>query len=240
MRNRENSVGGRIIALAPCLNEAQAIPKVVKKLLPFVGTVLVIDDGSSDGTGKAAERAGATVLRHKKNKGVGAAIRTGIRYAQTKHFSICIVLGGDDQDDPQQIPLLLQKLSEGYDFVQGSRYVRGGKTVDIPLFRWITTHAYSIFLSLILGKRITDGTNGFRAFRLDICKDTRINLNQHWLDKYELEPYLLYKAIRLGYKVTEVPVTKAYPKEGYTKMDPLTDYWSILRPLIFLRLGIKK
>ena len=70
----------------------------------------------------------------------------------------------------------------------------------------------------------------------------RIDINQIWLDKYELEPYLFYKAITLGHKVTEVPVTKIYPpkEEGYTKMKPFSGWWSILRPLVYLALRIKK
>ena len=73
-------------------------------------------------------------------------------------------------------------------------------------------------------------------------KDERIALDQPWLDKYELEPYLFLKAIRLGYKVKEVPVSKVYPPKelGYTKMKPLVGWWSILRPLVYLGLGIKR
>jgi len=72
--------------------------------------------------------------------------------------------------------------------------------------------------------------------------DERINLNQSWLNKYELEPYLLFKSVKLGYKHIEVPVKKMYPKksEGYTKMKPFSGWWSILRPVIYLGLGIKK
>lgn len=230
----------RAVAIAPCLNEEHAIGTVVRKLKPHVDTVVVVDDGSTDRTAAVACAAGAVVLRHRKNQGAGAAIRTGIRYAQAKRFAICVVLGGDDQDDPREIKRLLSKIGEGYDFVQGSRWLRGGKTVDIPLFRRVTTKLYSLGFSVIIGKRITDGTNGFRAFRTSICKDKRMDLDQPWLNRYELEPYLFYKSIELGYRVVEVPVTKTYPEGGYTKMDPLRDYWSISRPLVLLRLGLRR
>lgn len=230
----------KTMAITPCLNEEHAITKVVQKLKPWVDTVIVVDDGSTDRTAEMAKKAGATVLRHGENRGAGAAIRTGIQYALRRGYGICVVLGGDDQDDPHEIPRLIRKLDEGYDFVQGSRRLVGGKTVDMPLFRRITTKGYSLFFSAIIGKRITDGTNGFRAFRTSICKDKRINLNQQWLNRYELEPYLFYKAVQLGYRVAEVPVTKRYPEEGYTKMDPFRDYWSITRPLLFLRFGVRK
>ena len=88
---------------------------------------------------------------------------------------------------------------------------------------------------------MTDSTNGFRAFRTTLLDDQRLDLQQQWLDGYELEPYLLYKAIRCGYRVREAPVTKRYDlSRGYTKMRPFIDWWSILRPVVYLGLGIRK
>ena len=113
----------------------------------------------------------------------------------------------------------------------------------MPLYRKISTRLIHPFLfSLITGRRISDSTNGFRAVRVSILDDDRINLRQEWLDRYELEPYLFYKAVVCGYKVKEVPVTKIYPpkEEGYTKMRPFSGWWSILRPIFFLGLGIKR
>jgi dolichol-phosphate mannosyltransferase len=89
---------------------------------------------------------------------------------------------------------------------------------------------------------MTDTTNGYRALRLSLLDDPRLDLDQPWLDAYDLEPYLLLRAIRLGYVVREVPVSKVYPPRGqpYTKMRPVTDWWSILRPIALLGLGLKK
>jgi len=96
--------------------------------------------------------------------------------------------------------------------------------------------------SIAARKRVTESTNGFRAFRTALLRDGRINWRQAWLDRYELEPYLLLKAITLGYRHCEVPVTKIYPRRelGYTKMRPFFDWWSILRPVVYLGLGIRK
>src|SRR5712691_1949647 len=96
-------------------------------------------------------------------------------------------------------------------------------------------------VSLVAGKHVTDTTNGFSAFRAEILRDSRIACRQPWLDRYELEPYLLLKAIKLRYRHIEVPVTKIYPdhQQGYTKMRPFTDWWSILRPIVYLGLGLK-
>jgi dolichol-phosphate mannosyltransferase len=113
----------------------------------------------------------------------------------------------------------------------------------MPFYRQLATRIVHPWLfSLIVMRRFTDTTNGFRAIRLSALRASGIDLDQSWLDRYELEPYLFYKMIRLGYKVKEVPVTKIYPPHelGYTKMKPITGWWSILRPLILLGLHIKR
>ena len=237
----------RILLILPAYNEAGKIERVVDKTRQSVGdmidTILVVDDGSSDGTADRARRHGAKVIRHRRNSGVGAAIRTGIEYALKNKFSICVVMGGDDQDNPAEIPRVVRPIMEDhFVFVQGSRYVAGGERVNIPMFRWVTTAVYTLFFQVLTKFPVSDGTNGFRAFRTSIFEDKSINLWQAWLDKYELEPYLLYKVIERGLPVAEAPVTKRYPTRdvGYTKMIPGLDWWSILRPLIYLRLGIRR
>ncbi len=112
----------------------------------------------------------------------------------------------------------------------------------MPFYRKIATRLHPMMLSAITKTKVTDSTNGFRAFKLSIFDDKNIDIDQRWLDSYELEPYLLYKVIKLGYKFSEAPVTKIYPSQklGYTKMKPIVGWWSILRPLFFLWLGIKK
>ena len=91
-------------------------------------------------------------------------------------------------------------------------------------------------------KWVTESTNGFRAVHRRVLADPRIDLSQAWLDQYELEPYLYLRAIQLGYRTTEVPVTKIYPPKhlGQTKMKPLTGWWSILRPLVYVGVGLRK
>ena len=93
------------------------------------------------------------------------------------------------------------------------------------------------------GVRCTEVTNGFRAYKAAIVKDSRINLWQSWLDGYELEYYLHYKVLTLGYKFTERPVSKDYSamrNKKYSHISPSTDWWQIVGPLLMLRLGVKK
>lgn len=232
----------KVAVVLPAYNEAAHIAKVVSetRVISEIERVYVVDDGSSDDTAALAQNAGAVVIRQPQNMGVGAALRTGFMQARQDGFDVVVVMGADDQDDPRQIPRVLAPiLRENYDLVQGSRWAAGGEMVNIPLFRRITTKIYAWILRGCTGFPFTDGTNGFRALRLSVLD--KIDLSPRWLDRYELEPYLLYKAVRLKLKVKEAAVTKSYVIEkGYTKMIPFLDWWRILRPVIFLKLGIKK
>ena len=237
--------GKRILCIAPCYNELHKIDKVVSRIIAaaVVDEILVVDDGSTDGSPDAAKARGATILPLGKTLGVGTAIRKGIEYGIDNNFDIIVIIAGNNKDEPKEIVKLLRSITqEGYDFVQGSRFKSGGYYGKMPLYRIIATKIHPWLFSIVAGKRITDSTNGFRAFRTSLFQDKLINLWQEWLDEYELEPYLYYKAIKLGYKTTEVPVTKIYPpkKLGYTKMRPITGWWSILQPLFLLGLEIHK
>jgi dolichol-phosphate mannosyltransferase len=207
--------------------------------------VLVMDDGSTDDSVERIRKfPEVTLLRHEKNLGIGRAMRTVMKYALEKGYDVLVPMAGNDKDDPLEIPRLLDPIEKGgCDFIQGSRYLEKGRHGGMPFYRiFATRYVHPVLFSRISGQRITDSTNGFRAFKTALLRDKRIDLDQEWLGQYELEPYLFFKAIQLGYKVKEVPVTKIYPPKalGYTKMKPLTGWWSILRPLVFLGLGIKK
>jgi dolichol-phosphate mannosyltransferase len=237
--------GKKVLCIAPCYNELHKIDRVVERVhaTGIVDEMLVVDDGSTDGSPEIARSLGATVISLGKTIGVGAAIRRGIELAVQKKFDIAVVIAGNNKDEPKEIDRLVRPLTEeGFDFVQGSRFARGGVFGDMPVYRILATRVHPLVFSLVSGKWVTESTNGFRAFKTSLFEDRRIDLWQAWLDEYELEPYLYYKVIKLGYKTTEVPVTKIYPpkKLGYTKMKPITGWWSILRPLFLLGLGLRK
>ncbi len=206
--------------------------------------LLVMDDGSTDGSVVKLPMDGLLILRNPENQGIGAAMKRVFEFALERGYDILVIQAGNDKDDPLEIPRLLEPiLSREADFVQGSRFLLGGGYGNTPAYRIVATrYVHPLMLSLAVGKRLTETTNGFRAFRVDILRDARIDWRQTWLNKYELEPYLLYKAIKLGYRHMEVPVTKIYPShvQGYTKMRPITGWWSILRPIVLLGLRLKK
>jgi dolichol-phosphate mannosyltransferase len=234
----------RVLCVAPAWNEGERIRRVIAAVpRAVVDAVVVVDDGSSDDTASHAEAAGAIVLRHQRNRGVGAAIRSGVDYARQHGFEIVVVISGGGKTPPHQIPQLLEPLLRGEaDFVQGSRYMVGGETRHMPMRRRLGTRAYTHLFSLFVRRRVTDASSGFRAFRTSLLADERINLWQSWLDRYELEPYLLFKSLRLGHAVREVPVAIEYPTDhlAYTKMRAVTDWWRIFRPVVLLGLGLRR
>ncbi len=242
----------KVLVVPVAFNEriklGNVIERFLKSQMPSQADYLIVDDGSDDGTTEmiaSYKDRGVMSVKHPRRRGVGAAIRTGIEYATDHGYDIIVIMAGNDKDDPQEIPQLLGPIIvENYDLVQGSRYLgkigAGGK---MPFYRKFATRLHPLVFSLFSGRHLTDTTNGFRAIRLGVFRDERINLRQAWLDTYELEPYLLWKVITLGYKYKEVFVTKIYPPKkmgGYTKMVPFVSWWSILKPLFYLRLGIKK
>jgi dolichol-phosphate mannosyltransferase len=233
----------RVAVVVPAYNERGKIGQVVRKVpRRLVGTLIVVDDASGDGTSDEARAAGADqVIRHEQNRGVGAAIRTGLFAAHRAGIEFGAILSGDDQHEPEELERVLAPLFAGEaDLVQGSRWLPGGATPGISSERRWLTHWYAHLFRWASGFPCTDGTNGLRGFRLAMLEDARLRLDQSWLDRYELEPYLLFQAVRAGYRVREVPVTVRYHSRGTTKMRGLGDGWRIVRPLVFLRLGIKR
>lgn len=206
--------------------------------------VMVMDDGSTDGSIEKIDTNEFLVHRIGACIGVGAAIRTAIRIARERNYHVIMFMAGNDKDRPDEIHRILDPVRyQGFALVQGSRYLPGGDYGNMPIYRRITTQfVHPILFGLAARKRLTDTTNGFRSIHLGVFDDPALDIDQPWLDQYEMEVYLRFKIIRLGYRHGEVPCTKIYPpkKLGITKMKPITGWWSILRPIFLLGFGIKK
>ncbi len=224
--------GKRVVLLIPAYNEEGKIGEVLKKIpRDLVDEAVVVNDGSTDKIEKEIIDNGGTVISFPENKGLGVAFKELFAYAKEKKYDIAVIVGGDDQDDPQEINKFLHGLvDESYDMVQGSRYL--GKTEDMPFIRWVTTKAYSLFFSLVAGRKVTDASTGYKGFHVSLLDN--IDLSEKWLEeKYGIEQYFLMQTIKKGYDVKEVPVTKYFPlARGYSKMKLLKDWYKMCQPII--------
>jgi dolichol-phosphate mannosyltransferase len=207
--------------------------------------VVVVDDGSRDRSPELAERLGFQVIRHTSNRGVGAAIRTGIEHARRAGgLEYVVIMSSNGKMHADEIPRVIAPILEGRaDYVQGSRFLEGGRSLALSRFRRGAIPAFSAVASTILGRRFSDITCGFRAYRLGLFDDPRVNLAQPWLDHYEAELYIHYYACRLGVRIVEVPVTIDYSHlaaKRHSKMAPVIGWWSMLRPFLLLSTGMKR
>lgn len=206
--------------------------------------VVVVDDASTDQSAEIAERLGFLVIRRDVNRGVGAAIRTGIEYARKLcEHEFVVIMSANGKMRPSEIAAVIAPLLEGRaDYVQGTRFVAGGSAVGLSHFRSAAIPAYSLLASAMLRRRFTDITCGFRAYRLELFDNAVIRLNQDWLDQYEAELYIHFYACRLGFRIVEVPVTIDYShlEPGRkSKIRPGVGWWSLFRPIFLLGLGLR-
>lgn len=236
--------GHRVLAAFPFFNEGSKLDAMASRLRAgIVDRFLGVNNASTD-NGVATLAIHNIPVLDQLTGGVGSCLRAAVDYGRREGFDILVVMAGNDKDDPGQIPRLLAPLLQNQaDYVQGSRFLSGGSSVRLPVFRHFSIKLLSLIYRLYIGQPCTDLTNGFRAYRLSIFDDARINIHQDWLDTYEFEYYLHWKARQCGYRVVEVPVTKTYPAAKdvpYTKIRALTGWWRMLRPFVFLALRIKQ
>jgi dolichol-phosphate mannosyltransferase len=239
----------KTLAVIPIYHDNVAAVKVLNNFTgKFVDTIcLVVDDANPADANfpySTPSKIPLKVINNKERKGIGYALKQGINFGLENSYENIVIMAGNNKDNPKEIPNLLKPIvDEGYDYVQGSRFLPGGKPVNNPFFRKTFSRLYPFIWTIATSKTCTDVTNGFRAYKLSIFKNPQINLNQNWLNNYELEYYIHYKALTLGYKVKEVPVSKIYThrhKGGYSQISPLKDWWKIVSPLIYLKLKVKK
>ena len=205
--------------------------------------VVIMDDGSTDDSVQYLRESNYPILRHQTNRGVGNSIKTVVGYARENKYDILVLMAGNGKMQSSEIPALVEPIiNEDYDYVQGSRYLKTGRKENLPLFRDVMIKLFTFIVSIFTGYKGTDVTCGFRAYKLSILEDPRINIWQDWLNKYEMEYYIHYKVLTLGYRIKEVPISMIYPqqKRGYSKIKPFLGWWSMVKPWILLTLRIKK
>ncbi len=232
---RGNASGQRVIAVIPAYNEEATVAEVIRSVREHVPNVLVVDDASCDQTAQVAREAGAVVVSHVLNRGVGAALRTGYRYALEHGFGVIVQIDADGQHDPRYIPELLQALNGGCDVVIGSRFLNEShrehgwvRRVGIRFFTWVGNR--------LGGTNLTDITSGYRAYRAEALKRLGRLPDRHWAVEQTLE------AARKGLKIKEISVKMPARRRGKSQFTlstflgyPLRMLDSILRVLLFRR-----
>jgi len=235
----------KLLTIVVNFNQAYEIQAALTGLLEHVvaENIVVIDDGSTDGSAEVAEQMGLPTVRHETNRGIGAAIRTGIFYAKENGFHAVVIFSSNGKMSPTQMRRVCGPVLAGTaDYVQGSRFAKHGESLRLPVLRWFLIHAFSFFATAILRRRFTDITCGYRAYRIDWLFDGDVHLAQHWLDRYEMEYYIHYKACRHNLRIQEVPVSIRYShlsSDRQSKIKLSRSAWSIIRPLVLLPLGLR-
>ncbi len=225
----------------PVINEGEKIRRQLRELnvlkLVDVVDVIVCDGGSTDDSLNEVflKQVNVTCLLTKRDKGkLSAQLRMGYSYALDEGYVGIITVDGNGKDNMSAIPLFIEALKQGYDFVQGSRFVDGGKAINTPLSRHLALKCiHAPMISMASGFSYTDTTNGYRGYSRDMLLDPNIDIFRNVFDTYELLAYLSVRVPRLGYKVTEVPVERAYPlnEKIPTKISPLKGNMTLLHIL---------
>lgn len=225
----------KLIAAIPAYDEEKYIGTIVLKTRQYVDEVIVVDDGSTDSTSSVASLAGATVIRHDKNMGKGAAIQSILAEARKKNPDILILLDADFQHDPNEIPILIKPIiSDGFDLAIGSREQQRGK---IPLYRRIGQRVLSYFSRILSKEKVVDSECGYRALSPRAIAELKLRQKG-----FAIETEMIAAAIEKGLKITEVPISAIYTKDSST-LNPLSHGVGVLtrilamisqrRPLLF-------
>jgi dolichol-phosphate mannosyltransferase len=199
------------------LNEGDRIRAQLERMQPLTKQIdlVLADGGSTDGAvaSDVLRRHGVHALLTKRGPGkLSAQMRMALAYALERGYEGVVVMDGNNKDDPSAVPAFVQLLTAGYDHVQGSRYVPGGKAINTPWARhFAVKYLHAPLVSLAAGFRYTDTTNGFRAYSRRLLLDERVVPFRDVFSGYELHYYLAIRAAQLGFHVCETPVMRAYP-----------------------------
>jgi dolichol-phosphate mannosyltransferase len=208
------------VVLIPVINEGERIRAQLSRMheRDLSVDVAIVDGGSTDGSLEAdfLGAAGVRALIVKMGPGrLSAQLRIGFAWAIDEGYAGIVTIDGNGKDDIAAIPSFVRALDEGWDFVQGSRYISGGHAVNTPWDRTAAVRClHAPILSLGARFRYTDTTNGFRAFSARFLLDPRVQPFRAVFDTYNLHYYLSVRASRLGFRVRELPVTRTYPSAG--------------------------
>lgn len=212
------------VVLIPIINEGELIIKELQRAQKYYisdyADIVICDGGSTDGctNEKKLKELDVNTLLVKHDIGKqGAQLRMGLWWALQRGYKGFITIDGNNKDSIEDVPRFIAKLDEGYDFIQGSRFISGGKAINTPLIRSISVRLiHAPIISLTAKQYFTDTTNAYRAYSRKYLEDPRVQPFRDIFMTYELLAYLSVRASQIGLKACEIPVTREYPKTGKT------------------------
>ena len=231
-----------VLVVLPTFNEVENIERVLRRIRAALAdaTVLVVDDGSPDGTADAAEVLGqelgnVEIMRRHAKSGLGSAYRAGFRWGLDQGFDACVEMDADLSHEPEALPDLVGALSGGCELAVGSRYVPGGIIPNWAWHRRLLSRGGNVYASALLGLGVADSTSGFRAYSASVLR--RIDLDRIRADGYGFQIEMTYQAKRAGATVVEVPIRFVDRVDGESKMSMvivvealgLVSWWGLLR-----------
>ena len=208
----------------PVINEGEKIryqlERAKKANINEIVDIIICDGGSTDGSLEIGflKEMGVSVLLIKKDTGkLSAQLRMGYAYALERGYEGIITVDGNGKDNIEAVPNFCKELDNGYDMIQGSRYLPGGKAVNTPKIRHFAVKLLHVpIISKAANFKYTDTTNGYRGYSKKYLLDDRVQPFRKIFDTYELLAYLSVRAPQLGLKTKEIPVERVYPKRGKT------------------------
>ena len=229
----------------PVINEGERIRAQIKRIRDCDLNIdtIIADGGSTDGSLHAdyLTEQNMRALLVKTGPGeLSAQLRMAYSWALKEGYQGIVTIDGNGKDGVAAIAEFSQKLSEGYDYIQGSRYCAGGEALNTPKFRWFAGRfIHAPIISLVSGHWFTDTTNGFRAYSRRFLLDPKVAPFRAEFMRYNLLFYLSVRAPQLGYRVTELPVRRAYPASGKvpTKIKGLKGPMDLMRELLAVAVG---
>lgn len=222
--NEYEPKSNKYCVLIPIINEGDRIVKELQRAKDHhvfqYADIIICDGNSSDGCTEETRlrelKVNTLLIKHDAGK-QGAQLRMGIWWALQRGYKGIITVDGNNKDSIEDVPRFIEKLEEGYDFIQGSRFVKGGKAINTPFIRNISVRLiHAPIISLTARHWFTDTTNAYRAYSVRYLQDERVKPCRDIFMTYELLAFLSVRATQIGYKACEIPVTRAYPAQGKT------------------------
>jgi len=223
--------------IIPVINEGARIRNLLSRMAAVnvhtYADIIIVDGGSRDGSLElsALKELSVSGLLLKTGPGkLSSQLRCGYAFALEQGYKGIVTIDGNDKDDPDAIPQFIEALKQGYDFVQASRFVKGGVAENTPASRdFAIRFIHAPMLSLFSGFKWTDTTQGFRAYSRKMLLDPRVAPFRNIFQTYELLAYLSYRAPKLGFRCIEIATVRRYPKgEVPTKISAISGNWAVL------------